>query len=144
MEMLPETSSARPVRISSETKEPGGGRRRRTVFQNAPIGQINPAPLISDDDDRPTKGDVPAEPHVARDGEMVELKDDGHGAETLLEIPNLLKRVAELHHGRLIEHSVRVHDELAVLQAVEIRGDQEEIGCRFNLCEGRGLYMYVS
>lgn len=66
---------------------------------------------------------------------MVELKDDGNGAEALLEISNLLKRVTELNHGRLVEHPVRVHDELAVLQAVEIRGDQEEVGCRLNLCE---------
>ena len=66
---------------------------------------------------------------------MVELEDDGHGAETLLEIANLLKRVAELYYGRLIEHPVWVHDELAMLQAVEIRGDQEEIGCGLNLCK---------
>lgn len=70
---------------------------------------------------------------------MVELEDDGNGAEALLEISNLLKRVTELNHGRLVEHPVRVHDELAVLQAVEIRGDQEEVGCRLNLCE-----VYVS
>ena len=114
-------------------KEPG--RRRRTVFQNAPIGQINPAPFVSDDNDCPTEGDVPAEPHVAGDGEMVELKDGGYGAETLLEISNLLKRVAELYNGRLIEHPVRVHHELAVLQTIEIRGDQEEVGCGFNLCD---------
>ena len=66
---------------------------------------------------------------------MVELEDDGNGAEALLEISNLLKRVAELNHGRLVEHPVRVHDELAVLQAVEIRGDQEEVGCRLDLRE---------
>ncbi len=74
---------------------------------------------------------------------MVELEDDGDGAEALLEIANLLKRVTELDHGRLVEHPVRVHDELAVLQAVEVRGDQEEVGCRLNLCEGR-VYIYVS
>ena len=33
-----------------------------------------------------------------------------------------------LNHGRLIEHPVRVHDELAVLQAVEIQGDPKEVG----------------
>ena len=66
---------------------------------------------------------------------MVELEDDGNGTEALLEISNLLKRVAKLNHGGLVEHPVRVHDELAVLQAVEIRGDQEEVGCRLNLCE---------
>jgi len=118
METLPETSSAQSVSIRVETKESGLG--RLTVLQNAPIGQINPAPLIGDDNDRPTEGDVPAEPHVAGDGEMVELEDDGHGAEALLEVANLLERVAEFDHRRLVEHPVGVHDELAVLQAVEI------------------------
>ena len=65
---------------------------------------------------------------------MVELEDVGHSAEALLEIANLLERVAELDDGRLDEHPVRVHDELAVLQAVEVRGDQEEVG--------RGLDLY--
>ena len=30
---------------------------------------------------------------------------------------------------------MRIHDELAVLQAVEIRGNQEEVGYIFDLCE---------
>jgi hypothetical protein len=107
--------------INEHTKEPESGEGERlTVLQNAPIRQIDPAPLIRDDDDRPAEGDVPAEPHVAGDGEMVELEDDGHGAEALLEVADLLERVAELDHGRLVEHPVRVHDELAVLQAVEV------------------------
>jgi hypothetical protein len=66
---------------------------------------------------------------------MVELEDDGHGTEALLEVTNLLERVSELDYGRLVEHPVRVHDELAVLQTVEIRSDQEEVGCGLNLCE---------
>jgi len=70
---------------------------------------------------------------------VVELKDDGNGAEALLEVSNLLERVAELDYRRLVEHPVRVHDKLAMLQAVEIRGDQEEVGCGLNLCEVRFL-----
>ena len=66
---------------------------------------------------------------------MVKLEDVGHGTEALLEVANLLERVAELDYWRLVEHPVRVHDELAVLQAVEIRGDQEEVGCGLDLCE---------
>ena len=46
---------------------------------------------------------------------MVELEDDGNRAEALLEISNLLKGVTELNYGCLVEHPVRVHDELAVL-----------------------------
>ena len=131
METLPDTSSAQSMSIPK--KQNRGW--RLTVLQNAPIGQINPASLVGDDDDRSTEGDIPAEPHLAGDGEMVELEDVGHGAEALLEVANLLERVAELDHGRLVEHPVRVHDELAVLKAVEIRGDQEQVGCGLDLRE---------
>jgi len=38
------------------------------------------------DNEYPTKGDVPAEPHVTGDGEiMVELEDGGYCVETLLD-----------------------------------------------------------
>ena len=61
-------------------------------------GESNPAPFTGDYNYHPMKSDVPAEPHVARDGKMVELEDDGNGA-------------------------------------VEIRGNQEEVGCILDLCE---------
>jgi len=62
-----------------ETKTKEQDRRGRTVFQNAPIGQINPAPFISDDNDCPTKCDVPAKPHVTGDGEMVTDTEENGG-----------------------------------------------------------------
>lgn len=64
---------------------------------------------------------------------MVELEEVGHGPEALLEVGDLLEGVAELDDGRLVEHAVAVHDELAVLEAVEIGGDEEEIGAGFDL-----------
>lgn len=40
----------------------------------------------------------------------------------------LLEVIAELNDGGLSKHAVRVHDKLAMLQRVEIAGDQKQIG----------------
>ncbi len=59
---------------------------------------------------------------------MVQLEDIRHCSETLLEVGNLLERIAELDDRRLAEHSFGIHHELAVFEAVEVTGDEKEIG----------------
>lgn len=75
---------------------------------------------------------------------MVELENIGDGAEALLEVGNLqekdqyqfgyqlgatdlLEVVAELDNGGLTKLTVGVHDKLAMLERVQVAGDQQEI-----------------
>ena len=114
------------------------------------------APLVCDDDDRAAQCDVASEPDVAlrplnfvrmptrqtyRDSEVVELEHVRNSAEALLEVGDLLERVAKLHDRRLRKHALRVHDELAVLQRVQVAGDQKEIGAALDL---RDQAKYIS
>ena len=64
---------------------------------------------------------------------MVKLEEVGDGTEALLEVGDLLEGVTELDDGRLVEHPLLVHDELAVLEGVQVRGDQEKIGAGLDL-----------
>lgn len=64
---------------------------------------------------------------------MVQFQQIRNGPEALLEIGDLLERIAEFDDGGLVEHAVSVHDELAVLKAVEVGGDEEEIRAGFDL-----------
>ena len=87
MGTLPEMTSTRAISILVVTREPGLG---DLLFSKMlPPGESNPAPFIGDYNHRPTKSTVPAEPHVAGDGKVVELEDEGNGAEALLEISNV-------------------------------------------------------
>jgi len=107
------------------------------VLQDAAVREVDPVALVGDDDDGAAEGDALPEPDVARDGEVVEFEDVRDALEPLLEVANLLKRVPELDDGRLGEEPVRVHHQLAVLERVEVRGDEEQIGAGFDLEEGR-------
>lgn len=67
---------------------------------------------------------------------MIQLEQVGDRAESLLEVCNLLERIAKLDHGRLVEHALLAHHEFAVFEAVEVRGDEEEIRAGFDLSTG--------
>lgn len=68
-----------------------------------------------------------------RNSQMIQLEEVGNGAEPLLEVDELLESVTKLDDGGLGEHAVGVHDQLAMLEAVEIAGDQEQIGAALDL-----------
>lgn len=58
---------------------------------------------------------------------MVQFEDIRNRLEPFLEVSNLLERITEFHNRSLIEHSVGVHDEFAVLEGVEIGGNEKKI-----------------
>lgn len=50
---------------------------------------------------------------------------------------NLLERVAELDDRRRLEHALRVHLQLTMLELVQVRGDEEQVGARLDGQEPR-------
>jgi len=98
------------------------------VLKDGTIRQVYPRALVCDNDNRSTKSDLASEPHIASHGKMIELEDVGDGTEAFLEVRDLLEVITKLDDRGLTEHAVRIHDQLAVLQRVQIAGDQQEIG----------------
>ena len=72
---------------------------------------------------------------------MIKFEDVRHRAEALLEVGNLLERIAKLDHRRLAKHSFGVHHELTMLEAVEVTGNEEEIGTTLHRQEPRAGYI---
>ena len=49
--------------------------------------------------------------------------------------------VAELDDRSRLEHALRVHRELAVLELVQVRGDEEQVGARLDGQETRSRHV---
>lgn len=97
------------------------------VLQDRSRRNINGATLGSNDDDGTLEGDAAAQVDGTSDGQMVELDDLGDGGDVLGEIGDLLEVAAELDEGRVAEAG-GAHLQLAVLNGVEIRLDEHEVG----------------
>ena len=98
-----------------------------TVLQNRARRHVDGAPFRGNDDDRTLQGHVAAEVDGAGDGQVVEFDDARDAGDVLLEVRDLLEVGAELDDGDAAE-AVGVHDELAVLEAVQVRLDEEQVG----------------
>ena len=79
-------------------------------------------------DDRATKSDVTPEANITSDRQVVKLQNLGNLLEPLLELCDLLEMVSKLDDRRRLEHSLLVDDELAMLNAVDIRLDEQQVG----------------
>ena len=55
--------------------------------------------------------------------------------------PHLFEVVAELDDRSRLEHALRVHRELAVLELVQVRGDEEQVGARLDGQETRSRHV---
>lgn len=115
--------------------------RNQLVLQHTALRNLDLVTLVSDNDDGTTEGDVPTENNVALHCKVVKLDHFWDRLETLLELGDLLERVTELDDGRLGEHAAWVHDQLAVLERVEIRSDEQEIGARLDRQETRSWHI---
>lgn len=97
------------------------------VLEDGSGRNVDCAAFRRDDDDGALQCDATAQVDLTRDGEMVELEDLRDGRNVLLEVGDLLEVRAELDERRRAEAGA-VDDELAVLEGVEIRLDEHEIG----------------
>ncbi len=111
------------------------------VLQDATVREVDPIPLICDDNDRTPQRDSLAEPDISRNlritfskkkpsffssthRQMVQFQDIRNALETFLEVSNLLKGVTQFDDWSLVEQSVRVHDEFAMFEGVQVGGDE--------------------
>ena len=83
--------------------------------------------FVRDDDNSSAKGDVATEVYVPGNCQMVELDDSRDLLEAFLELRDLLEVVTELNNGRGIEHTLRVDDELTVLERVDVALDEKQV-----------------
>jgi hypothetical protein len=98
-----------------------------TVLQDGTRGNVNGAALGGDNDNGTLKSNVAAEVDGTGHGQVVQLDNAGNAGNALLEVGDLLEVGAELDNGDTAE-TVGVHDQLAVLETVQIGLDDHEIG----------------
>lgn len=65
----------------------------------------------------------------------------GEGSVFFTAETHLLEVVAELDDRSRLEHALRVHRELAVLELVQVRGDEEQVGARLDGQETRSRHV---
>ena len=97
------------------------------VLQDGTRGNVNGAALGGHDDDGALEGDVAAEVNRSSHGQVVQLDNAGNAGNALLEVGDLLEVGAELDDGNTTE-AVGVHDQLAMLETVQIGLDNHQIG----------------
>ena len=101
------------------------------VLEHRPRRDIDRAPLRRHDDHRTLEHDPSPQIDRARNGQMIELQDLRDARDALLEVAHLLEVGAELDQRRGAE-AVRVDDELAVLERVQVRLDEHEVRARLD------------
>ena len=97
------------------------------ILQDRAWWNIDGAAFRRHNDHGALESDATTQVHTTSNGEVVELEDLGDGGDARLEGGNFLEVVAELDERRWTE-AVGIHHELAVLEGVEIRLDEHEIG----------------
>ena len=102
--------------------------RNDLVLQDGPGRDIDPVPVVRDDDHSPPKADSSTEGDVTGYGDVIQLQHTRDGSEPGEEVGDLLEVVVpQLHQRRGREHSLRGHDEGALLQAVQVRHHQQQV-----------------
>ena len=97
------------------------------VLEDGTRGDVDGLTLAGDNDDGTLAGDATAEVDGTSDGQVVELEDLGDAGNAALEARDLLEVTTELDEGSGAE-AVGVHDELTVLEGVEVRLDEHQVG----------------
>jgi hypothetical protein len=98
-----------------------------TVLKHGSRGNVNGAALGGNNDNGSLEGDVAAEVNRSGNSEVVQLDDAGNTGNALLEVGDLLEVGTELDDGDTTE-AVGVHDKLAVLETVQVRLDDHQVG----------------
>jgi len=94
------------------------------VLDHGALRNVDPIPVVGDDDHRALQHHVLAEGHVPRHGQMVQLYDLGDVAEPLQELLDFSEVAGpQLDEGGGGEGPERVHDEGAGRKVVEVGHD---------------------
>ncbi|RUS14536.1 hypothetical protein BC938DRAFT_477312 [Jimgerdemannia flammicorona] len=83
--------------------------------------------MICHNDDCPPQLNLAPERDVASDRQMIELQDIRNALEPREEVIDFLEMIAELDERDGVEHAFRIHDKLAMVERIQIRGHEEQI-----------------
>lgn len=97
------------------------------ILKDGTGGNVNRAALVSNNDDGTLESHATGNVDSAGDGEVIKLNDPRNGRNVLLEVRDLLEMRSELDEGGVTEAS-RVLLELAVLDSIEVRLDEQKVG----------------
>ena len=97
------------------------------VLQDGSSWDVNPVPVVGDDDDSPPETDSLPEGDIARHGEMIQLQHVRDGAKPGEEGGDLLEVSPELDQGGGREHPLGGHDQTALLECVEVGHHHQQV-----------------
>jgi len=97
------------------------------ILQDGAWRNVNGTSLIGYNDDSSFELHIAAQLDVSSNGKMVELDNLGNAWNLALEARNLFKVTSKLDQ-RSTSNPVGVHDQLAVLQSIQVRLDEHEVG----------------
>lgn len=103
------------------------GSLHNAVLKDGTRRDVNGAAFRGHNDDSSLELHVAAQVDGTGDGEVVQLDNARDAGDVLLEVRDLLEVGTELDDGDTTE-AVGVHDKLTVLQAVQVRLDQHQVG----------------
>ena len=101
--------------------------RHDLVLQDGPSWDVDPVPVVGDDDDSPPETDASAEGDIPRHGEMIKLQHVWNGTKPGEEGGDLLEVSAEFDQGGGGEHPLGRHDEAALLESVEVGHHHQQV-----------------
>ena len=101
--------------------------RHDLVLQDGSSWDVDPVPVVGDDDDSPPETDASPEGDVPRHGEMVKLQHVRNGTKPGEEGGDLLEVSTEFDQGGGGEHPLGRHDEAALLESVEVGHDHQQV-----------------
>lgn len=101
--------------------------RNQLVLQHGTLGNLDLVTIVGNNDNGTPKRNVSTENHITLNSQMIQLDHLRNALKPLLELSDLLECIAQLDYGRLGEHPSWVHDQLAVLERVKVRSDQQQI-----------------
>lgn len=102
------------------------------VLQDRARGNVNVRASVGDNDHSALENNIRAKRNISGNGQVVQLQNVGWVVEAGQKVVDLLEVVAQLDQRNSVEHALGVDRQLAVVERVEIRGNQEQIRSRFD------------
>jgi hypothetical protein len=101
------------------------------ILEDGTRRNVNGLTLTGNNNNSTLASDTTAQVDGSGDGQVVEFENLGDAGDARLEAGNLLEVTAELDQRSGTE-TVRVHDQLAVLERVKVRLDEHQVGTRLD------------
>lgn len=102
------------------------------VLQDRARGNVNMRASVGNNDHSALENNIRTKRNISSDSQVVELQNVGWVVEAGQKVVDLLEVIAQLDQRNGVEHALGVDRQLAVVERVEIGGDQEQIRGRLD------------